>query len=73
MTNFWPEAFSPREPHSAARRSNYSLRQRIDDVMLFIRFPQKMPLDLARVALAEVGAPRPVIERLLGGLVEYRP
>lgn len=71
-TTYWPEHYSPREPHSPARRVNYTLRERIEEVMAFVRPPQKMPLDVARVALQEVGAPRPVIERLIGGLVECR-
>lgn len=67
---YWPEVTAAIE--APARRVDYSLRDRIDAIMAFIRPPQKMSIELARVALREVGAPHPVIERLLGGLVEYR-
>lgn len=72
MTAFWPERHYPQEPMNPARRENYRLRAAIDDVMQFVKFPQKMSTDLARVALVELGAPRPVIDRLLN-FVEYRP
>ncbi len=69
--NLWPE-FSPQEPYSPARRENYLLRQKIDDVLAFVRPPQKMSLAQVCNELVLVGAPRPVIDRLIGGLVEYR-
>lgn len=64
----WPEHTT--DITAPARRVNFTLREQIDAVMAFIRPPQKMRLEEARVELAEIGAPRPVIERLLGGLVE---
>lgn len=67
----WPE-FLPPEPHSPARRENYLLRQRIDDVLAFVKPPQKMSLEQAVKELELVGTPHPVIDRLIGGLVEYR-
>lgn len=71
MIKYWPE-HATNDLQAAARRENFTLRNRIDAVMAFIRPPQPMSFAQARIELAEVGAPRPVIARLLDGLVEYR-
>lgn len=60
------------EPFTPARRSNYTLRETIEQIMGLVQ-SRWMPTDTARIALAEVGAAGPVIDRLIGPQVECQP
>lgn len=67
--HYWPEGHCPDVPFVEKRDGyNARLRQKIDDIMLFLTPPQQMTVAQVREALRDVMAPAHVIERLTRGI-----